>query len=222
MAKLLEETEHPLNSIENNYKTWNFYDWSQAGDEWNPDDAWKDGFVAHVLIPQIPSGARALEIGPGGGRWTEYLIQRCSHVTAVDLSDNCIALCKQRFKDAENLELHVNDGKDLSFLPAGSFDRIWSFDVFVHILKRDVADYVRQFAELLAPGGRAIIHHARYGENAPKETRDFAWRSDMTAEAMCEFAAQNGLNVVTQFDRYDDGRQGIWVGLDIISVLEKP
>jgi SAM-dependent methyltransferase len=211
----------PANTIENNLETWSRYDWSRQGEEWSNSEEWKASLVRHVLEPNIPVGSRVLEIGPGGGRWTELLLQRGKHVTAVDLTPECIAVCRERFKDARNIEYQVNDGRDLGFVPTGSIDRIWSFDVFVHIQTRDVENYVAEFPRILVAGGVAVIHHAKSG-------RATGWRSDMTDAKMRDICQRHGLEVVAQFDSWDQGRVRIYdsgpgdPSPDVMTILTKP
>jgi hypothetical protein len=40
--------------------------------------AWKDSVVARFLRPNVPEGGVVVEIGPGGGRWSEVLRKRIS------------------------------------------------------------------------------------------------------------------------------------------------
>ena len=107
-------------------------------------------------------------------------------------------------------------------MPKGSIDRIWSWDVFVHIQTRDVESYLRQFASILAPGGRGVIHHSKHGTN----TR--GWRSEMTAGVMAELCTKHGLRVVEQFDSWDNNQVRIWPSLtaenqpDIVTIFELP
>ena len=190
------------NTVEANLEAWQHRDWSDNGEEWTISTAWKTSIVEFVLKPNVPEGCRVLEIGPGGGRWTEFLIARAAHVSAVDLTPRCIEVCRERFRSATNVEFFVNDGRDLSFLPAATFDHIWSYDVFVHIASGDVDNYVRQFVALLTPGGVAVIHHAKAGHFPD------GWRSDMTAEKMREITVRHGLTVREQFDAWDDGAGG--------------
>jgi SAM-dependent methyltransferase len=218
---LRSKDERPPNTVSMNLLAWSRYDWSKGGEDWTIGEDWKVSLVKHVLEPNIPSGSRVLEIGPGAGRWTEFLLRRAAHLVAVDLTPKCIEVCRQRFKGAPNAEFYVNDGRDLSFIPPGSIDRIWSIDVFVHINARDVENYVRQFADILAPGGRAVIHHARTGHYKP------GWRSDMTAEKMQDFCKIYGLEMLHQFTDWDNGRGWIYRddkggSPDIISVFAKP
>jgi ubiquinone/menaquinone biosynthesis C-methylase UbiE len=210
------------NTIDANLEIWSSHDWSKDGEEWSNTSEWKASVVEHVLEPNVPIGSRVLEIGPGAGRWTEYLLHRAKHVIVVDLTPMCIEMCKKRFKDFENIDYFINDGRDLSFIPANSIDRIWSWDVFVHIQSTDVENYVRQFAAILVPGGRGVIHHSKNGVS------QIGWRSDMTAQKMVDFCKRHGLDVLQQFDSWDNGRVRIWpeipedAGPDIVTIFAKP
>jgi cyclopropane fatty-acyl-phospholipid synthase-like methyltransferase len=209
------------NTIGENLKQWSNWDWSARGEEWTPGHDWKFSLATNVLQPNIPVGSRVLEIGPGGGRWTEFLIERAGHLTVVDLTPECINICRQRFRQYQNISYIVNDGRDLSIIPPGSVDRIWSFDVFVHIRSQDIENYVRQFSTILAEGGRGVIHHCSKGEQKK------GWRSDMTAQKMLDMCAQNGLRVLHQFTSWDENRFHISPdspdsSIDVITVFEKP
>jgi ubiquinone/menaquinone biosynthesis C-methylase UbiE len=209
------------NTIENNLQMWSDWDWSNYGEEWSNNLEWKNSLIERVFKPNVPVDSRILEIGPGAGRWTEHLVKRARLLTLVDLTPKCIELCKERFSEFNNIEYFINDGKDLSFISSESIDCIWSWDVFVHIQSGDIRDYILQFARVLAPGGRGIIHHSKRGKS------DIGWRSDMTAEKMKTYCEEFGLKVIKQFDSWDNGRFVIWPklpaekGPDIISVFIK-
>lgn len=182
----------PPNTVIENRRLWQFYDWPRRGEEWTISPESKTRLIDELLLQNIPHGTTVLEIGPGAGRWTEHLIERASRLILVDVTPECIRLCREKFGD--RAEYHVNDGSDLSFVRDASIDRLWSFDVFVHIAADDIGKYVSQFPRILAPGGLAIIHHSAKG------TRAKGWRSDMTAEMMREFCARFGLELVQQLD----------------------
>ena len=210
------------NSITNNLRTWLSYDWSRRGEEWSNTPEWKNSLVEHVLKPHVPAGSRVLEIGPGGGRWTEHLIQRASNLTVVDLTPTCIEICKERFKEFHNIEYFVNDGRSLDFIAEASIDRVWSWDVFVHISSEDVREYIQQLARVMKPHGQALIHHAKQGRQRS------GWRSDMTDVKMREYCTEFGLEVLRQFESWDGGKYSIWPDLmeeenpDIVTVFQKP
>lgn len=203
------------NTIPANRDLWSRYDWSTYGEEWTGSPKFKAGIIDNILTPNIPAGSRILEIGPGAGRWTEVLLGLSKQITLVDLTPECIRLCRERFAKAANVSYFVNDGKDLSFVPPASIDRIWSFDVFVHIQSSDVDDCVRQFATILTPGGRGIIHHSAKGTSAK------LWRSDMTAERMAEFCIKYGLKVIEQRSEWGDFKINA-ENRDVVTFFERP
>ncbi|CAH2031072.1 class I SAM-dependent methyltransferase [Trichlorobacter ammonificans] len=213
---------HRPNTIANNVKVWSNWDWSRHGEEWSNDAEWKQSLVDHVLRHYLTGRETLLEIGPGGGRWTEYLAPLARKLVVVDVTPVCIELCKERFSNYSHISYVVNDGSDLSALGDIRFDGIWSWDVFVHIAAADIRTYVNQFARLLNPGGVVVIHHSSGGVNR------IGWRSDMTAAMMQEFCHECGLVLERQFTSWADGRFRVWPDLppelnpDTISVLRKP
>jgi SAM-dependent methyltransferase len=151
-------------SIETNEQLWGANGaWVDQGDDWSeqwgtPADQWE-----HVLLPRVgpflDEMATVLEIAPGHGRWTQFLLPRCKRLIAVDLNENCIEHCRRRF-NSPRLEAHVNDGRSLEMVTDGSVDFVFSFDSLVHV-EADVLDaYVQQIARKLRPDGFAFIHHS--------------------------------------------------------------
>jgi SAM-dependent methyltransferase len=145
------------------------------GDEWTAEDALANGYgldpniVAifddyinkHLLSPFLPSCAtEGLEIGPGGGRLTALLMPRTKLLHLADASEAMLGHLKQRFLGASNLRYYHIDGMTLPKLRPASLDYVIAFDVFVHFEPRMIYWYLRQVADLLAPGGTGIIHYA--------------------------------------------------------------
>jgi glycosyltransferase involved in cell wall biosynthesis/SAM-dependent methyltransferase len=195
-----------------NKQLWNNHDWSRHGEEWTKTPEWKAKVIEQFLLPNVPEGKAVLEIGPGGGRWTEVLQRRAKHVHVVDVSEQAIALCRQRFQNCLNVEYHVGNGNTLP-LANTSVEVIWSYDVFVHINPLDARNYFREFARILKPGGKAVIHHP--GSSKSRKYREGAWRSDLTDTMVLDFARENGLEVV--FRTQELVNEG-----DVLSVLLKP
>ena len=207
-----------LNSAALNREIWDGWDWNSGGEEWTASEAWKASLVQHVLRANIQPGSRVLEIGPGAGRWTEVLAAVAGHLTAVDISRECIEICRQKFAASANAEFHVTDGASLPFVEAASIDAIWSFDVFVHINARETGGYLEEFGRVLRPGGRGVIHHGSAGG------RLGGWRSDVTAEVFRELLKSAGLTLVAEFDRWQDDGRDVEVSCygDLVTVFEKP
>jgi hypothetical protein len=77
-------------NINDNERFWGHaYDWSSSGEEWSA--AWGSSASQWYgcLLPRIRSflpAKRVLEIAPGYGRWTQYLLPWTGQYDGVELS----------------------------------------------------------------------------------------------------------------------------------------
>ncbi len=191
--------------LEENRRTWETWDWSDFGEQWTEDvrrfrgadpAEWKARLVLELIVEGVPEGSDVLEIGPGGGRWTEYLLPRSRRMILADISARCIGICMDRFGSDPRIEGHVLADSTLSFQADNSVDVIWSYDVFVHVNPEDTARYLEEAARVLRPGGTAIVHHS--GTYSDDQVAADGYRSHMTAELFASLAVHNGLRVVGQ------------------------
>ncbi|HVS28690.1 MAG TPA: class I SAM-dependent methyltransferase [Solirubrobacteraceae bacterium] len=207
-------------SVPDNREIWSNWDWrARGGEEWSESPEWKQALIEDVLEPTMPEHGVIVEIGPGGGRWSELLQPRAHRLVLIDSSERPLEVCRERFAAAGNVECLRNDGTDLAAVDDRGADAVWSFDVFVHIAPVDVAAYLSEIARVLAPGGVAVIHHSgRQDERDPQHQ----WRAPMTAGLFASLARERGLTVERQFDSWRDGRFDVGVYGDVISVLRAP
>lgn len=154
-------------SIEWNQNKWDeAYPWTEQGDEWSAVWGGSDTQWISTILPRIRNFLPAnvlLEIAPGYGRWTRYLLPACERYIGVDMAESCVHACKQRFSTADNASFFANDGKSLSMVAERSVDFAFSFDSLVHV-EADVIDaYMAELSRVLAPDGIAFIHHSNLG-----------------------------------------------------------
>lgn len=165
-------------TIEENLNTWNrICQWPQHGDEWS--EAWGTSAAQwyFTLLPRIRDFLPAdtiLEIGPGHGRWSQFLKTVCTRLILVDLSDTCIEACKKRFGSDNHIAYHTNDGVSLAMIPDRSVDFVFSFDSLVHVEADVVQGYLRQIARKLKDGGGGFIHHSNL-RSLPRLVRLIEW-----------------------------------------------
>jgi ubiquinone/menaquinone biosynthesis C-methylase UbiE len=197
-----------------NREIWNNWDWEGRGDEWTLSPEWKESLVRQVLRKHIPAGKDILEIGPGAGRWTEFLQPMAASLIGVDISQKCVDLCREKFGSAGNAKFLVTQGNNLAGVEDRSVDAIWSFDVFVHIDTQDVAGYVREFRRVLRPGGVGVVHHGKGQVHG-------GWRSNLTPEKFKELLQAQGFTVDEQFESWEDAGKSLPVGRyeDIVTVF---
>jgi SAM-dependent methyltransferase len=209
--------------VETNRQIWEEgWDWSRAGEEWS---SWWGGTPAlwyGGLLPRIHAFLPAetiLEIGPGFGRWTDYLRDACERLVVVDLAEKCIEHCRQRFGDAPNIDYHVNDGRSLAMVDDESIDFAFSFDSLVHAEADVLEAYLTQLAAKLKPDGIAFLHHSTAGDfgplnglvrRMPERLRRplvnrgalidaYAWRAEsVTADGVASHCHKVGLACVAQ------------------------
>jgi SAM-dependent methyltransferase len=191
--------------LADNISMWNdAYDWSQRGDEWS--DAW-GGVSYHWWITLfsriqafVPTG-RILEIAPGYGRWTNYLRDLCDELVAVDIAENAVAHCRQRFAGDDRVSFHVNDGTSLAVAADRSVDLIFSFDSLVHAERDIIGGYLAEFARVLADDGVAFIHHSNTGAYEPGtyDPHNIHWRATTVSAQLVERLARDaGLSAISQ------------------------
>ena len=197
-----------------NREIWNTWDWQGKGDEWTLSADWKDSLVRCILRKYIPSGKNVLEIGPGAGRWTEFLQPMSASLIGMDISQKCVDLCRQKFASAKNVKFLTTQGNNLAGVNDQSIEALWSFDVFVHIDSRDAEGYVREFRRVLRPGAIGVVHHSK----APAQG---GWRSNLTAEKFKELLSAQGFTVVDQFESWQDGAKSMPIGRyqDVVTVF---
>jgi ubiquinone/menaquinone biosynthesis C-methylase UbiE len=195
-------------SIDENKQIWDTaYDWSRSGDEWSgcwgsPRAQW-EGCLLPRIFPFL--GGRILEIGPGRGRWTQFVQAHCESLIGIDLAPSCVEQCKQRFKDYANLDFKVNDGLMLPMVDDASIDFAFSFDSLVHAESDAVSSYVSELARVLKPCGVAFIHHSNLGAFRPLWWNKLKSRmsrmsfdrharaSSMSADKMRGFVGRSGM-----------------------------
>jgi SAM-dependent methyltransferase len=151
-----------------NKATWDSaYNWSQRGEEWSHSWGSSEAQWFGAILPRIHRylpARRILEIAPGFGRWTRFLIGACTQYQGVDLSASCVDFCSKEFAAATHASFHTNDGVSLDMVEDGSCDFVFSFDSLVHAELDVLEQYARQIVRKLAPNGVALIHHSNWKE----------------------------------------------------------
>ena len=143
------------------------YSWPDEGNEWSvpwggTPYLWY-GTIFPRIFPFLPA-TNILEIAPGFGRCTQYLLGLCTRLQIIDLNANCIDHCRNRFRDFTNIEYYVNDGKHLDGISDNSVDFVFSWDSLVHCESDVLESYVNECSRILKPDGIGFFHHSNLGE----------------------------------------------------------
>lgn len=126
----------------------------------------------HFLMPYLSPNASVVEIGPGGGRWTRYMLN-AKQVYAVDYHQELLNELKSNF-DANNIIYVKNNGDDFPNIQDGSIDFVFSFGTFVH-LDIDIIDrYLRNMRPLLNHDSNVVIQYSDKTKPLGKNNKEFS------------------------------------------------
>ena len=159
-----------------------------------------------------------IELACGRGRHVPHYINLAEKITLVDILEENISFCKERFKEEENIFYLQNNGYNFEKLLSNNYTAIFSYDSMVHFELMDIYEYLKDMYRVLIVGGRALLHHSNYDENYMV---DFAHTSHarcfMNKDVFAYLAFRVGFKIISQeiIDWYDTKK------LDCITLLEK-
>lgn len=192
----------PEENVHDNLETWSTYAWTELGDEWSQSFGGTSAMWNGVILPRVHRFLdcdHILEIAPGHGRCTQFLLPRCRRLTIVDLVPRCIEACRKRFNNDPRIRFVVNDGLTLPGTPDQSVDFLFSWDSLVHVAHEPVRSYVFEAARVLKPGAFAFIHHSNLGMQYDELSEEdkklpFGYRQpSMSAQHMAQDCRDAGL-----------------------------
>ena len=132
-----------------------------------------------------------LEIGCGIGSDAEEFAKHGADYVGIDLSDQSIALCQQRFEvlglEGEFHNIDVTDIDALTTL--GEFDLVYSYGVIHHFPGID--RIISNVNEVVKPGGE--FRYMVYAKNS--------WKYAMIQKGLDQFEAQSGCPYAQAFSK---------------------
>lgn len=195
-------------TIEENLRHWSSYDWSRHDEEWSEVWGTSTALWHATLMPRLAaflgSADCILEIAPGFGRFTRFLKDYCRRLVIVDLTEQCIEACRERFRGDAHIEFHTNDGRTLPMVDDRSVDFVFSFDSLVHVEHDVITSYLFEIARVLQDDGIAFLHHSNMGAFLDPVTGALTienrhWRASSVSAALVRSVSDSvGLSCVFQ------------------------
>ena len=142
-----------------------------------------------------PGQLRALEIGCGPGRLLRPMSRFFAEIHGIDVSDEMVALARQKLAGVPNAFPHHAGGSDLAQFPDRYFGFVYSYAVFQHIPSAEVVfSYLRETLRVLEPGGIARLHI----NGLPKTSKTYTtWEGvRISAAEVRQFAAEQGVELL--------------------------
>ncbi len=159
---------------------------------------WELGGQFRTLFDRLDTEV-ILELACGHGRHGEKIVSQAKNLILMDVLEENIKVCRERFSAFSNVLFVVNNGFDFQPIESGSCTGIFSYDAMVHFSPDLVEAYLKDTARVLKPGGLALYHHSNYP--APLD-RHYGQnphaRNHMTKNLFADYARRSGLVVVEQ------------------------
>jgi len=149
----------------------------------------RDQYVLRYVNPD----QAALEIGPGGGRWTRYL-RDFHRLYVVDYHPELLQELKKNF-NPPNMTFIQNNGADFPGIQDGSIDFLFSFGCFVHLDAQLIEAYLKNMERILKPSANVVIHYSDKTKILAQMNPAF---SDNTPGRMRQMVVQSGFRVVEE------------------------
>jgi SAM-dependent methyltransferase len=165
------------------------------GLQWgDPEVSGPHGYMRdRYILPYVRPDHVALEIGPGGGRWTQYLLG-FRQLYVVDYHTELLQELRGRF-DATNMQFIVNHGTDFPGVPEHSIDYVISVACFVHLEPHLIAAYLKNIAGILKPGGNVFMTYSDKTKIGAQMNHTF---TDNSPERMRGMVTQAGFRILEE------------------------
>lgn len=132
------------------------------------------------VLPFVNPKHSAVEIGPGGGRWTRYLCSFGS-LYVVDYHSDLLHQLKSNLSK-QNMIFIKNNGTDFPGIKDSAVDFVYSFGVFVHLDTYLIEAYLDNIRRIVKPSANIILQYAdktkrmarlndSFSENCPEVMR---------------------------------------------------
>ena len=168
------------------------------GEEWNVRWRHEVAEVSSALETFAPLG-RVLELACGTGWWTERLAAASSSVTAVDASDETIAIARARVPSARFVRADIFDWE-----PDETYDFVFFSFWISHVPAERFQGFWKLVDRALAPGGRVfLIDNLQRELPLPNEAR--FWKQELRPDGIVKRTLNDGREFRAVKIYYDPG-----------------
>lgn len=159
-----------------------------------------------------------IELACGRGRHVQQYVDAAKSITLVDILEENIIFCKERFKGNTKINYYKNNGYDLLELKSDTYTSLFTYDAMVHFELLDVFNYLKETHRVLTRGGRALFHHSNNTEDYRISfATGSSGRNYMSKELFAHLANRAGLKIIEQHLIDWTGIKG----LDCVTLVEK-
>jgi SAM-dependent methyltransferase len=192
-----------------------------ALDYYRDAEQWIDQAWTYTIWPFIQGCdfSCVIDLAAGHGRNSQKLLAMAKKLYVVDINEDNIRYCQQRFATEKKITYIQNDGFTLSDIPSGEVTLVYCFDAMVHFDSDVVRAYLRDFHRVLKPGGHGFCHYSNYDKNPGGHIHDNpGWKNFMSENLFQHYCAKEGLTVIKSLV-FDNGTT---VQQDCVTLFRKP
>lgn len=178
---------------------------------------WNDNSPFYCYFRELDL-SNIIELACGRGRHVQKYLDDAEKITLVDIVENNIKYCKERYKDNEKITYYCNNGYNLEKLPDETYTALFTYDAIVHFELIDIYEYLKDIYRVLKPEAKALFHHSNYSADYKVDfTKNKNGRSFMSKDIFAYLANRAGFSIVDQkvIDWYGEK------SLDCITLLQK-
>lgn len=146
------------------------------------------------VIPYVNARHKAVEIGPGGGRWTRYLLG-FETLYVVDYHQELLDELKLNFGRQRNIRFIKNNGTDFPGIDENSIDYLFTFGTFVHLDFDLIEAYLLAIRPIIKPGANVVVQYSDKTKIMAQINKGF---SDNTPERMREAVRLTGYSILEE------------------------
>jgi len=146
------------------------------------------------VLPYVNAQHKAVEIGPGGGRWTRYLLG-FDTLYAVDHHQELLDELQRNFGRRRNVRFIKNNGTDFPGIDRNSIDYLFSFGTFVHLDFNLIEAYLLAIRLIIKPEANVVI---QYSDKTKIMAQIIEGFSDNTPDKMREAVRLTGYRILEE------------------------
>ena len=129
-------------------REWCAYHHAKNNDQWFDDaekqDAvdvfWGGNTIFYQYFRELDL-RNVIELACGRGRHVPHYIKQAKAITLVDILEENIMICRERFQNVDNITYYCNNGYNLEKLADNSYTALFTYDSMVHFEMMDVYAY---------------------------------------------------------------------------------
>ena len=182
-------------------KNWVSSSYYAQAEEWL-DVFWAEDTVFYKSFCQLDC-TNIVELACGHGRHVQKYLEKTKTITLVDINQENIDFCKQRFLGNAKINFLVNNGNSFKGIDTNSQTAILTYDAMVHFELLDILEYLKESNRILVNGGKILFHHSNAAASATFKPElgyrlQKNGRSFMSADIFAYLALRTGFVVLQQ------------------------